>query len=82
MACFLGDILWFYRVEKSRLFLLPRTVMMAGTRHTLLRSAVNMKRFDRLNITADVAAAIGRKNKNVLLNHSRANSAAFKKLCK
>ena len=82
MACFLGDILWFYRVEKSRLFLLPRTVMMAGTRHTLLRSAVNMKRFDRLNITADVAAAIGRKNENVLLNHSRANSAAFKKLCK
>lgn len=82
MACALQDIAWFYRVEKSRLFLLPRTVMMVGTRHTGLRAAVNMKRFDRLNITADVAEAIGKKNSHVLLNRTRENSAAFKKLCK
>ena len=82
MACSLGDILWFYRTEKSRFFLLPRTVMMVGTRHTLLRPAVNLKRFDRLNTTLDVAAAITEKNKHVLLNRSRENSTAFKKLCK
>lgn len=82
MACALQDIAWFYRTEKSRLFLLPRTVLMAGTRHTGLRPAVNLKRFDRLNISADVAAAIARRNSNLLLNKSRENSAAFKKLCK
>lgn len=82
MACPLKDIIWFYRTEKSRLFLLPRTVMMAGTRHTGLRHAVNMKRFDRLNISSDVAAAISRKNPSLLLNKSRENAAAFKKLCK
>lgn len=82
MACALQDIAWFYRTEKSRLFLLPRTVMMVGTRHTGLRAAVNLGRFDRLNITADVAKAIGKKNASVLLNRSRENSAAFKRMCK
>lgn len=82
MACALEDILWFYRVEKSRLFLLPRTVMMAGTRHTLLRTAVNLKRFDRLNITNDVAGAIAKRSGCLLLGKSRKNAAAFKNMCK
>ena len=82
MACPLKDIIWFYRTEKSRLFLLPSTVLMAGTRHTGLRHAVNMKRFDRLNISSDVATAISRKNPSLLLNKSRENAATFKKLCK
>lgn len=81
-ACLRSDVAWAYRTEKSRLFLLPRTVLMAGTRHTGLRTAVNMKRFDRLGVTGDVIAALGKENPALLVGKTRENTAAFRKMGK
>lgn len=82
MALFRGDIVWLYRTEKSRLFLLPRTVLMAGTLHTGLRTAVNMGRFDRLGVTSDVIQEIAKTNPKTRQGKTKENTAAFRKLRK
>ena len=76
------DILWAYKQDQRRNFVVANSYLMVATRFMSAQGAIDMNRADRKGFIGDALVIISQRNPKALLGYTNENGKAYKAMVK